>query len=118
MILGLAASLIVVNDADFPGKPKPLNEYCVFEWKREWRSFVDKDVEHEMEKQFTRSCNIQLRRPSPQMNEEQLKQLHQKYWQEGRPQLYKTRLAIMGKPSSPKLFIAVSLPIEICTPQP
>jgi hypothetical protein len=75
------------------------------------------DVASEMEKQFARSRTIGLRRPSPQMNEEQLKKLHQKYWQEREPELYRTRLAIMSKPASPKLFIAVSVPVEIHTPQ-
>jgi hypothetical protein len=101
-----------------PPKPKPLGAFCVFDYGRgEWRSLAGMDVASEMEKQFTRSRTMGLRRPSPHMNEEQLKKLHQKYWQEREPELYKTRLAIMSKPVSPKLFIAVGLPVGIYTPQ-
>lgn len=114
--LGLASSVIVADDADFPPKPKPLGRNCNFKYDRDrWRSLAGKDVESEMEKQFTRSRRIGLRPPSLQMNEEQLKQLHGKYWQEREVELFKIRKAVMNKSGSPKLFIVVSLPVKIHT---
>lgn len=91
-------------------KPKPTNDYCVFQYDRVWRSLEDKDVEFEMQKQFARSRTLQLRRPSPRMTEEEHEELHSKYWEKGEPELHKARMANMSRLGSGKLFTAVSLP--------
>lgn len=67
------------------------------------------DAEDELYKQLVRHRKSQLRLPSPQMTEEERKALHKQYWDARQPRLFTARLANLNNPSSPKLFIAVSL---------
>ncbi|KAK4155564.1 hypothetical protein C8A00DRAFT_13414 [Chaetomidium leptoderma] len=93
-----------------PEYPKPKSDStCAFKYERQsWHSLRGMDVEHEMKKQMARGRRGQLRRPSPQMTEEQHKELHTKYWDKGEQKLHKVRLATMHESESSKLFIAYS----------
>lgn len=90
-------------------KPKPLTDYCAWDYGRStYRSMPGLDVEDELNKQLVRNRRRQLRLPSPQMAEEELKALHKQYWDARESGLFRARLANMNHASSHKLFIAVS----------
>ncbi|KAK4129218.1 hypothetical protein N657DRAFT_652679 [Parathielavia appendiculata] len=82
-------------------------EIYSFDYLRTWRSLSGKDVEEEMLKQFDRFARSQLRWPEPDWTAEQRKQLHDRYWKAGKPELYRARVTAMDKiQGPPKLFIA------------
>ena len=90
-------------------KPKPLSDYCAWDYDRsEYHSIPGLDVEDELKKQLVQSRRRQLRLPSPQMTEEEMKALRKQYCDVRESDLFRARLANMNHSCSPKLFIAVS----------
>jgi len=89
-------------------KPKPLGNYCVFNYDRPvWQSLNGKDVVDKFREQFARSLNLEFRR---KMTGEELKKLHDKFRKAGKLALYKTKRASVKNTRSAKLFLAVGLP--------
>lgn len=86
-----------------------MGRLCTFNYFREWVSLRGKNVKEEMQKALQNARDRKLRR-SYLLTKEEQKELHDKYWQEGKASLHKAILANTTSRGSYGHFIAVSLP--------
>ncbi|KAL2173489.1 uncharacterized protein P884DRAFT_303355 [Thermothelomyces heterothallicus CBS 202.75] len=89
-----------------PSYPKPLDRYCAFNYGRPvWHSLLGKNIAEQFRKEFARSRNLEFRRV---MDQEELRNLHRKFWKAGEPATFKAKMAYPRVRGTPRLFIVSS----------